>query len=85
VALLVANLIIMAVDAETLTDAENSARLDANLRLSTANASSKASGATSGFFQQIWNFRSTAQENEQFKERLTQVETELHTAQQASR
>ncbi len=47
------------------------------------NASSKASGATSGFFQQIWNFRSTAQENEQLKERLAQVETELHTARQA--
>jgi rod shape-determining protein MreC len=47
------------------------------------NASSKASGATSGFFQQIWNFRSTAQENEELKERLTQVETDLHIARQA--
>ena len=46
-------------------------------------ASSKASGATSGLFQQIWHFRSTAQENEQLKERLTQVETELHSARQA--
>src|SRR5215217_6182175 len=46
-------------------------------------ASSKASGATSGFFEQIWNFRSTAQENVQLKERLTQVETELHAARQA--
>src|SRR5262245_38609019 len=46
------------------------------------NVSSKASGATSGFFQQIWNFRSTARENEQLKERLTQVETELHSARQ---
>src|SRR4026208_678544 len=48
------------------------------------NASSKASGATSGFFQQIWNFRSTAHENEQLKERLTQDETELDAAQQAA-
>ena len=48
------------------------------------NASSKATGATSGFFQQIWNFRSTARENEQLSERLSQVETELHTAQQAA-
>src|SRR5215218_8464174 len=48
------------------------------------NASSKATGATSGFFQQIWNFRSTAQQNEQLKERLAQVETELHTARQAA-
>src|SRR5215207_2942181 len=47
-------------------------------------ASSKATGATSGFFQQIWNFRSTAKENEQLRERLTQVETELHTARQAT-
>src|SRR5262245_5423299 len=47
-------------------------------------ASSKASGATSGFFQQIWNFRSTAAENEQLKQRLTEVETELHTARQAT-
>jgi len=48
------------------------------------NASSKATGATSGFFQQIWNFRSTAKENEQLKERLTSLETELHTAQQTA-
>ncbi len=47
-------------------------------------ASSKATGATTGFFQQIWNFRSTAQENQQLKERLAQVETELHTAQEAT-
>src|SRR5215216_5376550 len=47
-------------------------------------ASSKATGATSGFFQQIWHFRSTAQENEQLKERLAQVETELHTARDAA-
>lgn len=47
------------------------------------NASSKASGATVGFFQQIWNFRSTAAENEQLKERLAKAETELHAARQA--
>src|SRR4029079_8720281 len=48
------------------------------------NASSKATGATSGFFQQIWNFRSTAVENEQLKQRLSEVETELHTARQSA-
>src|SRR6185503_17607660 len=37
-----------------------------------------------GFFQEIWNFRSTARENEQLRERLTQIETQLHTAQQAA-
>ena len=48
------------------------------------NASSKAIGATSGFFDQIWNFRSTAQENEQLKERLTKLEQELNAARQAA-
>ncbi|HJP91900.1 MAG TPA: rod shape-determining protein MreC [Pyrinomonadaceae bacterium] len=84
VALLVTNLVIMAVDAR---DADGGQKL---LRIWTQtfasplqSASSKASGATSGFFQQIWHFRSTAQENEQLKERLTEVETQLHAAQQA--
>ena len=48
------------------------------------NVSSKATGATSGFFHQIWNFRSTAVENEQLKQRLNEVETELHSARQAT-
>jgi rod shape-determining protein MreC len=85
VTLLVGNLIIMAVDAR---DADGSHKV---LRVWTQtfatplqSASSKASGATSGFFQQIWNFRSTAQENEQLKERLTQLETELNSARQAT-
>lgn len=46
-------------------------------------ASSKATGATSGFFQQIWNFRSTASENEQLKQRVATLETELNNARQA--
>jgi rod shape-determining protein MreC len=46
-------------------------------------ASSKVSGATGGFFQQIWNFRGTAAENEQLKERLAQAERDLHAARQA--
>src|SRR5215216_6245278 len=85
VALLVTNLIIMAVAAR---DADGRLKV---LRIWTQtfvsplqNASSKASGATSGFFQQIWNFRSTARENEQLKERLTQLETELHAARGAT-
>ena len=45
--------------------------------------SSKVSGATSGIFQQIWNFRGTAAENEQLKERLAKVEAELNAARQA--
>jgi rod shape-determining protein MreC len=85
VALLVTNLIIMAVDAR---DADGSQKV---LRVWTQtfasplqNASSKASGATTGFFQQIWNFRSTAQQNEALKERLMKVEQELNEARQAT-
>jgi rod shape-determining protein MreC len=84
VSLLVVNLVVMAVDAR---DADGQQKL---LRVWTQtfaspfqNASSKASGATAGFFQQIWNFRSTAQENEQLKERLSTLEVELNNARQA--
>jgi len=85
VALLVANLVIMAVDAKDADGRQKVLRIwTQSFASPLQNASSKASGATSGFFQQIWNFRSTAQENEQLKERLTQVETELHTARQAA-
>jgi rod shape-determining protein MreC len=82
VALLVANLIIMAVDAKDADGGQKVLRIWTQTFASPLqSASSKATGATSGFFQQIWNFRSTAKENEQLKERLAQVETELHTAQ----
>jgi len=84
VTLLVANLVIMAVDARDADGRQKMLRIWTQTFASPLqSASSKASGATSGFFQQIWNFRSTAQENEQLKERLTQVETELRTARQA--
>ncbi|HKG59997.1 MAG TPA: rod shape-determining protein MreC [Pyrinomonadaceae bacterium] len=85
VTLLVANLIIMAVDAKDADGGQKMLRVWTQAFASPLqNASSKATGATSGFFQQIWNFRSTAQQNEQLKERLAQVETELHTARQAA-
>ena len=85
VALLITNLVIMAVDARDADGRQKMLRVWTQTFASPLqNASSKASGATSGFFQQIWNFRSTAQENEQLKERLSQVETELHAAQQAA-
>jgi rod shape-determining protein MreC len=85
VTLLVANLIIMAVDARDADGRQKVLRVWTQTFASPIqNASSKATGATSGFFQQIWNFRSTARENEQLRERLTQVETELHAAQQAT-
>ena len=83
--LLVANLIIMAVDARDADGRQKILRVWTQTFASPLQTtSSKVTGATSGFFQQIWNFRSTARENEQLRERLTQVETELHTAQQAA-
>jgi len=85
VGLLVGNLVIMAVDARDADGRHKVLRVWTQTFASPLqSASSKASGATTGFFQQIWNFRSTAQENEQLKERLTTVETELHTARQAA-
>ena len=85
VALLVTNLVIMAVDARDADGRHKVLRVWTQTFASPLqSASSKASGATTGFFQQIWNFRSTAQQNEQLKERLTQVEQELNNARQAT-
>jgi len=85
VALLVANLVIMAVDAKDADGGQKVLRIwTQSFASPLQSASSKATGATSGFFQQIWNFRSTAKENEQLKERLAQVENELHTARSAA-
>ena len=85
VALLVANLIIMAIDARDADGRQKILRVwTQTLSSPIQSASSKATGATSGFFQLIWNFRSTARENEQLRERLAQVETELHTARQSA-
>jgi rod shape-determining protein MreC len=85
VALLVTNLIIMAVDARDSDGKHKMLRIWTQTFASPIqSASSKASGATTGFFQQIFNFRSIAQQNEQLKERLTHVEQELNTARQAT-
>ena len=79
------NLVIMAVDARDADGKQKVLRIWTQTFASPLqNASSKASGATSGFFQQIWNFRSTATENEQLKERLASLETELRTARQTA-
>lgn len=85
ITLLVGNLIIMAVDAKDADGGQKVLRIWTQAFASPLqSASSKATGATTGFFQQIWNFRSTAYENEQLKERLAQVENELHTAKDAA-
>lgn len=82
--LLITNLVIMAVDARDATGEQKILRIwTQTLASPLQSTSSKVSGATSGFFQQIWNFRSTAAENEQLKERLAKAESELHAARQA--
>ena len=84
VSLLIINLVIMAVDARDADGQQKILRVWTQTFASPLqNASSKASGATAGFFQEIWNFRSTAQENEQLKQRLSAMEVELNTARQA--
>lgn len=81
--LLLANLVLMAVDARDADGKQKVVRFWTQTFASPIqSASSKASGATTGFFRQILNFRSTAQENEELKYRLAQVETELRTSRQ---
>ena len=85
VTLLVGNLIIMAADARDADGRHKILRVWTQTFASPLqSASSRASGATSGFFEQIWNFRSTAQQNEQLREQLTKVEQELNAARQAT-
>ena len=82
--LLITNLVIMPVDARDASGQQMILRVwTQTLASPLQSTSSKVSGATVGFFQQIWNFRGTAAENEQLKERLAKAEAELHTARQA--
>src|SRR5215213_10889358 len=79
--LLIINLIVMAVDARDADGQQKVFRVWTQTFASPLqNVSSKVSGATSGFFGQIWNFRSTAYENEQLKQRLAALETDLNRA-----
>jgi rod shape-determining protein MreC len=83
IALLLANVIIMAIDARDSQGQQQIVRVWTQTFASPIqNASSKAGGATSNFFRQIFNFKSIANENEQLRQRLSQVESELHNAQQ---
>jgi rod shape-determining protein MreC len=84
IGLLITNLVVMAVDARDANGQQKILRIWTQTFASPLqSASSKVSGATGGFFQQMWNFRGTAAENEQLKERLAQAERDLHTARQA--
>ncbi len=82
--LLIINLIVMAVDARDANGQQKILRIWTQTFASPLqNVSSKASGATSGFFQEMWSFRRTAQENDQLKQRVAALETELNQARQA--
>ncbi|PYS68127.1 MAG: rod shape-determining protein MreC [Acidobacteria bacterium] len=83
IGLLLANLIIMAVDARDSDGKQKVVRVWTQTFASPIqSASSKASGATSGFFRQIFNFHSIARENDDLKQRLATAEQELHNARQ---
>ena len=83
IGLLLANLVIMAVDARDSDGKQKVVRVWTQTFASPIqSASSKASGATSGFFRQIFNFHSIARENDDLKQRLATVEQELHNARQ---
>jgi len=83
VILLFGNLVIMAIDARDSNGQQKVVRIwTQTLATPFQSVSSKAGGATSDFFRQIFNFRSTAQENGVLKERLAQAEVELHLARQ---
>lgn len=84
VSLLVINCVVMAVDARDPDGQQKLVRVWTQMFASPLqNASSKASGATSNLFQEIWNFRSTAAENEQLKQRLAELEAQLNNARHA--
>jgi len=83
--LLLANLIIMAVDARDSVTRQRLLRVWIQALASPAQSiSTGASGAGSNFVRQIVNFRSTAVENERLKQELATAQLELRNAQQAT-
>lgn len=83
ITLLFANIVIMAIDARDNQGQQRIVRVWTQTFASPIqNASSKAGGATSNFFREIFNFRNIAAENEQLKQRLSEVEGQLHVARQ---
>lgn len=82
--LLIANAGIMAFHAKDEATSQRMFRVWIQAAASPAqNVSAKASGAGSNLIRQIINFRSTAVENEQLKQRLWQTELELRNARQS--
>jgi rod shape-determining protein MreC len=85
VVLLLANLVIMAVDARDSVTRQRLLRVWVQALVSPAQSiSSGASGAGTNFIRQIVNFRSTANENERLKEQLSTAQFELRNSQQAA-
>jgi rod shape-determining protein MreC len=83
--LLLTNLVIMAVDARDNASKQRLFRVWVQAAASPAQTiSSRAGGASTSLIRQIINFRSTAVENEELKERLSQTELELRNARQAA-
>lgn len=82
--LLFANLAIMAFDARDSTTKQRMFRVWIQAAASPAQAvSSKAGSTGSNLVRQIINFRSTAAENEQLKQQLSQTALELQNARQS--
>ncbi len=85
VMLLFTNLIIMAVDARDNSTKQRLFRVWIQAIASPMqSASSRASGAGSGFVREIINFRRSAEENIKLKEKLSSTEVQLQNARQAT-
>ena len=83
--LLLTNLVIMAVDARDSVTKQRLLRVWAQALISPAQSiTTGATGASTNFFRQIVNFRSTAIENERLKQDLSNAQLELRNAQQAA-
>jgi rod shape-determining protein MreC len=81
IGLLLANVVIMAIDARDSQGQQQIVRVwTQTVATPVQNVSSKVGGATSNFFRQIFSFRSIAAENEQLKQRVTEIESQLHNA-----
>ena len=81
IGLLLANVVIMAIDARDNQGQQQIVRVwTQTVATPVQNVSSKAGGATSNFFHQIFSFRSIEAENEQLKQRVTEIESQLHTS-----
>jgi rod shape-determining protein MreC len=83
ITLLIANLIIMAFDARDSDGKQKVLRIWTQTFASPIqSAGSKATGATTDFFRQIFSFQSTARENEELKKQLAAAQDQLRSANQ---